>query len=413
MSSRVRVSAEMEGVLASGLESLDTVGQRVLMLIPDTTRTAPVGMLAKAVCRILHGYGSRVDMMVALGTHPPMPRDALLRHLETSEEAFCFDYGHTAVLQHEWDNPSSLAEIGRIPSELIGQISDGLMAEDVPLTVNRAVLDYDSLLVLGPVFPHEVAGFSGGSKYMFPGISGPEMINFFHWLGAVITSLKTIGIADNPVRRVIAEAAGRIPVPVNAISLVIESGELVSMHVGPSEESWALAAAQSAELHIVRKPRRYRRVLACAPAMYDDIWTGGKAMYKCEPIVEDGGELILYAPHIDSFSHTHGHILKRIGYHVRDYYIKQMDLFNDVPKAVMAISTYLKGSGSYEDGVEKPRIKVSLATAISKDACARVGLGYVDPASIDLDDWRNREDQGLLLVEKAGETLYLPNFEGG
>lgn len=407
MSNSMKVNARNEDHLVSGLKRLNNLGRRVLALVPDTTRTAPVGKLSKIVCRTLRDRGVQVDLMIALGTHQPILRRRLLEHLETSEEDFESDYGESAILQHKWDDRNSLVEVGQIPADVIDNISNGLMHEDVPLTVNRAVLDYDSILILGPVFPHEVAGFSGGGKYIFPGISGPEMINFFHWLGAVITNLKTIGIADNPVRRVINEAVRRMPLPVNAVSFVVNNGELAGLDVGPVEDSWAIAAEQSGKLHIVRKSRKYNRVLACAPQMYDDLWTGGKAMYKCEPIVEDGGELILYAPHIDSFSHTHGRILEQIGYHVRDYYINQIDRFKDVSRAVMAVSTYLKGAGSYENSIEKPRIKVSLATSIPKAVCEQVNLGYVDPNSIDFTEWKNREDEGFLFVERAGETLFL------
>lgn len=100
--------------------------------------------------------------------------------------------------------------------------------------------------------------------------------------------------------------------------------------------------------------------------------------------------------------------LVKIGYHVRDYYVKQMDRFAGVPRAVMAVSSYLRGAGTYEQGVEMPRIKVSIASAIPRETCEAAGLGYVDPASVDLEEWRNREDEGILFVERGGETLYVP-----
>jgi hypothetical protein len=143
--------------------------------------------------------------------------------------------------------------------------------------------------------------------------------------------------------------------------------------------------------------------------MYDDLWTGAKCMYKCEPVVSDGGELIVYAPHITSPSYTHGHVLESIGYHVRDYYLQQPDRFRDVPRAPMAISTYVKGTGTYVNGVERPRIRVLLATGIPRDVCEKANLGYIDPADVDFDEWRGREEQGILFVEHAGETLYLPD----
>ncbi len=279
-------------------------------------------------------------------------------------------------------------------------------------TLNQAIRNYNQLLILGPVFPHEVAGFSGGSKYLFPGISGPEMIDFIHWLGAIITNLKTIGIRDNPVRAVLDEAAAQVPLPVHAVSMVVHNGRLAHVSVGGMTESWRAAVEQSQRLHVVRKPRLYQRVLACAPKMYTDLWTGGKCMYKCEAVVADGGEIIIYAPHITSFSITHGHVLEQIGYHVIGYYLQQPERFKGISRAIMAVSSYMKGAGEYCDGVERPRIRVTVASGISREACERVGLGYANPTRINLRDWPNREEKGLLFIEKAGEMLYLPQEKG-
>jgi nickel-dependent lactate racemase len=142
--------------------------------------------------------------------------------------------------------------------------------------------------------------------------------------------------------------------------------------------------------------------------MSEDIWTAAKGMYKLEPVVADGGEVIVYAPHIDEISYTHGEMLDEIGYHVRDYFIKQWDRFKHYPGGVLAHSTHLRGLGEYDasTGAERPRINVTLATRISEARCRRVGLRYLDPDSINLDEWRGREAEGILLVPKAGELLY-------
>lgn len=396
---------QIKDIVTSGIDHIRS--GRVLLIIPDTTRTAPVGRMFKLVHSILSERGVYMDVMVALGTHQPLSRETMLRHLGLTKESYNDRYLSVQLFNHHWDDPNALAEIGTIPSDTIREITGGLMAEDVAITLNRRILDYDHLLILGPVFPHEVAGFSGGAKYLFPGISGPEIIDFFHWLGATITNMKTIGIADNPVRRILDAAADFVPIPVSAISMVIDKGDLAGLYAGGLRESWEQAVKDSLRLHVVYKPKLFKRVLACAPLMYDDLWTGGKCMYKCEPVVADGGELIIYAPHITSFSYTHGHILEETGYHVRDYYLHQPERFTHIPPAVKAVSTYLKGSGTYENGVEKPRIRVTLATGIPRELCEKAGVGYLDPATIDFNDWRNREDEGIFFVEKAGETLYL------
>ena len=398
---------QAEATIASGLAKLDVEGKRLLVIIPDTTRTAPVGLIIKIVHKNLKGHVAKMNLLVALGTHQPLCRSAMLRHLDMTEEEYIRDYADMEFFNHRWDDPSSLVEIGVLPAKFIHELTGGLMEEEVRLTLNRLILDYDRLLIVGPVFPHEMAGFSGGSKYLFPGISGPEMIDFTHWLAAIITNMKIIGRADNPVRRVLNAGAEFMPVPASVISLVIHQEKLAGVYVGSLKDSWQQAVTLAQSLHIVKKPHPFKRVLACAPTMYEDLWTGGKCMYKCEPVVDDGGELIIYAPHISSFSYTHGHILEKIGYHVRDYYLKNMGQFANIPRAIMAVSTYIKGIGTYENNIEKPRIHVTLATAISPEACRKVGLGYINPESVDFSQFQEREDEGILFVERAGETLFL------
>ena len=307
---------------------------------------------------------------------------------------------------HYWNNPDHLQYAGTISEAEVAEISEGLMKQKVDVTINKMIYDYDVLMIIGPTFPHEVVGFSGGNKYLFPGIAGQEIIDLFHWLGALITNPKIIGRKYTPVRKVVDKAAAFLPVKRLCLSLVVKGEELAGLYVGTPEEAWRAAADLSDQIHIVYKDKPFNSVLSRSPEMYDDIWTGGKCMYKLEPVVADGGELIIYAPHISEVSITHGEIIKKIGYHVRDYFVKQMDKFQDIPGGIMAHSTHVKGAGVYENGVEKPRVNVVLATAIPEEMCRKINLGYRDPATIDPVDWQNRESEGYLYVPKAGEILY-------
>jgi nickel-dependent lactate racemase len=276
----------------------------------------------------------------------------------------------------------------------------------VDVSINKAVFDYDRVIIVGPVFPHEVVGFSGGNKYLFPGIGGPEILNFFHWLGAVISNPKIIGTKNTPVRKVVDRAAALVPVARSAFCMVVAGGGLAGLYAGTPEAAWASAADLSDQLHIVYKEHPFHTVLSCAPPMYDEVWVGGKCMYKLEPVVADGGELIIYAPHIKEISVTHGERIRRIGYHTRDYFLKQWDKFQGEPWGILAHSTHVRGIGTYENGVEKPRVTVTLATAIPESECRAVNLGYRDPASINPADYQDREAEGVLYVPKAGEMLY-------
>lgn len=360
-------------------------------------------MLFNVLAPILFDGDISFDVLVALGTHPPMSRDALRNHLGMTQEV----ESRVLVMNHAWDDPGRIECVAELLPEEVDVLSGGLRKEGVQLEINRVVGDYDRLLVLGPVFPHELVGFSGGSKYLFPGISGPEMIDVVHWLGALQTSMETIGRIDTPIRRVLDAAVDRLSLNITGISVVAHCGRIEYIGIGDLHKIWREAAEISSRVHVVRTGRRYRKVLACCPPMYPDLWTGGKCMYKCEPVVEDGGELIIYAPHVNVLSEVHNATIHRLGYHVRDYFLAHMDRYRTASRAVMAYCSLVKGSGTYADGVETPRIRVSLASGVSREVCEKLGLGYVDPATIHPDAWKDREDEGVLLVGKAGETLYL------
>jgi nickel-dependent lactate racemase len=396
--------SEVRDLLSQGFTDMELTGKRVLVIIPDSTRTAPIPLMFRLLQEILGARTAALDFLVALGTHPPMD-DKALGELVGAQVTRGRVRG-SRVLNHRWDDPETFTVLGNIPAEEVERISEGRLSLDVPVRLNRLVLDYDLLLVCGPVFPHEVVGFSGGNKYFFPGISGQEVIDVTHWLGALMTSMAVIGVADTPVRRMIDRAVTLIPTPKRCVAMVMEGDSLRGVMVGRIEEAWRAASELSAKLNVAYVERPFRRVLSVMPEMYDDIWTGAKGMYKLEPVVADGGEVIIYAPHIDEISYTHGEILDEIGYHVRDYFVKQWERFKDYPWGVLAHSTHLRGLGTYEDGVEEPRIRVTLATGIPGERCERVNLGYRDSDKIDPGEWRGREDEGILLVPHAGEMLF-------
>lgn len=384
-------------------------GQRVLVLIPDHTRTLPLPELFRTVVELLHDT-RRLDFMVALGTHPALPEESLLRLVGITAEEKATELGHVGLLNHAWDDPAQLTSLGVLDADEVRQIAGPSwhpsLPNEVDIRINKAVLDYDQILILGPVFPHEVVGFSGGAKYLFPGISGPDMINATHWLGALATVVGTIGIKDTPVRAMIHAAAQRVPTPVSLAALVVEDHELSGVFVGDWLDAWSAAADLSSERHIRWSARPYRRVLSCAPAMYDELWTAAKAMYKLEPAVAQGGEVVIYAPHLDTVSYVHGKYIYEVGYHCLPYFLADWDRYKHIPLGVLAHSTHVRGCGVMEGGVEKANVRVTLASKVSPEDCARLNLGYLNPATIDVADWQDREDEGILYVPRAGEMLY-------
>ena len=405
---RLLSESEIEAILASGLRGLALDDRRVLVIIPDHTRTMPMPLFFRLITRQLSGRAAALDFLVALGTHPPLSQSSLEQLVGITSAQAAGPYRHVRLLNHAWKDPQALVTLGVISSAEIEHLSNGLLALDVPVRLNRLVLDYDHILICGPVFPHEVVGFSGGNKYFFPGISGPEVIDFTHWLGALITSYSMIGTKHTPVRQVIDRAASFITTPRSALCLVVTTQGVHGLFIGAPEEAFSAAADLSSRVHIRWMDHPFRQVLSVMPAMYDEIWTGAKGMYKLEPVVADGGELIIYAPHIHQFSEVHGAVIAQIGYHVRDYFAKQWERFKDLPWGVLAHSTHLRGVGEYDAaaGMERPRIQVTLATGIPEAECRAVNLGYRDPATINPQEWAGREAEGVLLVPHAGEILY-------
>ena len=399
----------LRGALERGLGNGRFDGARVLVLIPDHTRTFPLPLLFRQVVEVLRGT-RQLDFMVALGTHPTLEPDSLHALVGITAEERRTQFAHVGLLNHVWDDPATLAEIGVIPREQVQSIAGDVwhpsLGGDVPVRINRAVFDYDHVIILGPVFPHEVVGFSGGAKYLFPGISGGEMINVTHWLGALMTIMNVIGIAETPVRALIHTAAELLPAPLTLAAGVVEQGVLTGLFIGDHISAWNAAVRLSSERHITWLERPFQRVLSYAPPMYDELWTGAKAMYKLEPVIVDGGEIVVYAPHLSVVSHVHGQHIYRVGYHVRDYFLKQWEQFKDVPLGVLAHSTHFRGTGTFEGGRQQARITVTLASQISPEDCARLALEYRDPATIDPQEWQGREDEGILYVPKAGEMLY-------
>ena len=406
-----------DGQILSDVEIRNALGvlegqftnQRLLVLIPDHTRSLPLPFLFRMLVDILHG-AKQLDFMVALGTHPPLNEASLHKLVGITAEERTMTFRQVGLLNHTWDMPSTLTSLGVMEQDEIKQIAGAnwhsSLPNEVDICINKAALEYDHILILGPTFPHEVVGFSGGAKYLFPGISGAELINATHWLGALAGVVGTIGIKDTPVRAMIHAAARRLQTPLTLAALVVEGPGLSGLFVGDHLSAWNEAAELSAQRHIRWCERPFQRVLSWAPSMYDELWTGAKAMYKLEPAVAVGGEVVIYAPHLEVVSHVHGKHIYEIGYHILPYLLNDWERFKKYPLGVLAHSTHVRGSGSMEAGIEKPNVRVTLASRISAEDCARLNLGYLDPARVNVDEWKAREAEGVLYVPKAGEILY-------
>jgi len=398
---------ELRRFIAEQLAATDLDGKSVCLVIPDGTRSSPLPLLLRCVHQALAGRATRITAVVALGTHVAMSDEALARHLGYAEDGLEATYPGMTVINHEWDKPETFVTLGTISAERVSELSGGLLAVPAEVALNRVVVDHDVALVIGPVFPHEVVGFSGGNKYFFPGIAGQQIIDLTHWVGALITSAQIIGaLGVTPVRALINEAAALIPSRRLALCVVAKSGsyDLHAASFGAPEAAWAASALISAETHVRYLDAPVNRVVSLIPEKYEDIWTAAKGFYKLEPVVADGGEVILYAPHVKEISFVHTEIYD-IGYHCRDYFVKQWDRFSDIHWGVLAHSTHLRGAGTYDEVEgEKCRVNVTLCTGIDEARVRKANLGYLSPDDFDLAAYE--ADPDTMVVPNAGETLF-------
>lgn len=390
--------ADVRAFVRAQFDRLDLDGRSLCLVIPDGTRKCPLPLVLSAITEAVGGRVRSCVAVVALGTHAPMDEAALVELVGDAE---------LEVVNHTWWDDATYAHVGELDAATVRSLSHGLLDEPVDVRVNRLVVDSDVTVIVGPVLPHEVVGYSGGDKYLFPGLSGQELIDLTHWLGALLTSAEIIGSPGiTPVRALIHAASSLVHAERHALSLVVDhhSGDLEAMTFGSPIDSWAAAAAIAAQSHVVYLPAPVRRVLSLVPPRYDDLWTGAKGFYKVEPVVADGGEVVLYAPHITRIAAMHPD-LDDLGYHCRDFFLAHWDRYRSHPRGELAHSTHLYGAGTYDPATgEHQRVKVTLATGIAEATVRHANLDYLHPAAIDVAAWE--ADPEALVVHDAGEVLY-------
>jgi nickel-dependent lactate racemase len=404
--------SEVESIIVSALSNLPLEGKRVLVLLPDHTRHAPIPMFFRNIADHLQPRVAALDFLIATGTHLPMELERIYQHVGLDAVEHALHYPKVRFFNHDHRDRESLCELGVLAGSELAELTDGLFSSDIPIDINRRAVEADFVLIVSPVVPHECMGFAGGNKYFFPGIAGLDVVEAFHWLAAVITNPVVNGVKQTPTRRAIDRAAQLLATPRLCLAFTVDDQHaLACLFAGSPEAAWSSAADYSAQMHIRYVDKPFKRVLGLTPHIYEELWVAGKAMYKLEPIVADDGELVIYGSQVHDLSFVHGAAIERIGYHTRDYFTQQWSQFERESKLVLAHSTNVKGIGSFQNGLEWPRISVTLATSIPRSICNRVNLGYRDIDSIDLDEWRS--DPDALVVQEAGQVLYRVRAKAG
>jgi len=408
---------QLEEIVRESLKDFKSV-KKVLLIHPDYTRTDFSDRLVPLIYQELKNKGmGQIDSLNASGTHRAMTEEEIRSKLGLSPQINFDNY-----YNHEYSNPQKLVTVGEIPASFVVEKTQGDLSQSIPVVVNKLIVEnYDLIIALSGTLPHEAAGYAGGLKVFLPGISGPEVIDLFHWAAVLIGIPQIIGTVDNPAREVINKGSSyifdKIKAPTISFNMVFEEkGHSVipkGLYIGEGFngfiEAYEKAAKTSSKLHVIYIDKPLNTVVQVIDVSYDEIWTAGKGSYKLQSpgVMTPGGEIIIYAPHINCF-HSRPEMdlaLRQIGYHCKDYIKKYLKSNPDFSKNIAAHVINVRGAGSFNvnSGKEEFDFKVTLATGISKDICESVGLGYKNPDSIRREDFIGPEK---LWIENGGKYLY-------
>jgi len=389
-------------------------GARVLAIIPDKTRDDNTDLLFPFAAEILSARQvEQFDALVAQGTHGPMTEAEKRSKIGLTNQPKASVFGQ--VFDHQWDKPEELTTIGELSADEVTRLTNGLIQDAVKVNLNRRLAPglYDTILVFSATVPHEVAGFAGGAKYFFPGIAGPDLTHATHWLGALASIENVIGRVETPTRHMIEAAADFVAAQIITLNSVVTRDDDNQLHThalftGNFRSAFRAAAEVSKQVHIKYTGRKYKRVVALLDEHYDELWVGGKASYKLGGIIDEGGELIIYAPHLRSISETHGKLIEKYGYAPLDRVREMVALSTELQSnlAVAAHLAHVSYAGSRDaEGRVVPRYRITMASALDEETCRRVNLGFMDHRQFRRENYEN--DPDALVVDRAGRDLYL------
>lgn len=300
-------SSDFRSIISDALSKI-AADSRVLAIISDKTRDDNTDALFPIAAEVLADKKIAIlDALVAQGTHLPMTEAEKLLKIGAKSFSDVPNLGN--IFDHDWSNPEQLVTIGELSAEKVLEVTNNLFDKPIPLTINRLLAPerYDVVLIFGATVPHEVAGFAGGAKYFFPGVAGAELTHATHWLAALATIENIIGRIETPTRLLIEAAADFIRAEVVSFTSVVSRQrenrlQTHALFAGDFRLALRRAAEVSRQVHIKYTGRKYKRVVALLDEHYEELWLGGKASYRLGAVIEEAGELIIYAPHLRCIS---------------------------------------------------------------------------------------------------------------
>lgn len=299
---RIIASGELRGLVRDTIEKSGKTLHKILLLPPDHTRlNSCAGLITQMIWEMYHN-ACRIDIMPALGTHSPM-NDAQL------EMMFGADIPKSAFRVHDWRN--DVVQLGTASSGFIRELSCGKLDYEVKIQANRILFDdYDLILSIGQVVPHEVVGLANYTKNIMVGVGGADIINKSHFLGAVSNLENIMGRADTPVRRLFNYGVDTFLAdrPIVYMQTVMardeSSGDMVmrGFFSGEGPDAFLAAAKLCTATNLVLLDHPLKKVVVYLdPQEFKSTWLGNKAVYRTRMAIADCGELIILAPGLREF----------------------------------------------------------------------------------------------------------------
>ncbi|MCD6597117.1 MAG: DUF2088 domain-containing protein [Bacteroidales bacterium] len=356
--------------------TLDKVGKKkkVLAIPPDITRYhSRAGELTNFLYQY---YGKNLqDILPALGTHTPMTRDQL--------KTMFGDIPMNLFKEHDWRN--DVLTLGRVPSDYIQDVSEGLLSFDWPAQVNKLLVEggHDLIISPGQIVPHEVIGMANYNKNIFVGTGGYEGINKSHYLGAVYGMERIMGRADNPVRSVLNYASdhfvSKLP-PILYVLTVIgrdKNSKLVVRGLFIGDDSACFYEASKLSLivnfEMIKQPLK-KVVVYLDPTEFKSTWLGNKAIYRTRMALADKGELIVLAPAVKEFGEDKqiDLLIRKYGYRGTAKTLKNVEQNEDLENNLAAAAHLIHGSS-------EERFNITYCPGhLSKEEIEGVGFKYMD-----------------------------------
>ena len=393
---------EIEQGIVDSLKDLKP--KKVLIIPPDITRFhSKAGFITNRYYHLLKQL-CEIDILPALGTHLEMTKEEL--------KLMFGDIPHDKFLYHDWRN--DVIKIGEVPATYVQEITNGLWKEKVTIEINKIIMEnnYDLILSIGQVVPHEVIGMANHSKNILVGCGGNNTINQSHMIGAVYGMEKMMGKDNSPVRKILDYGLTHflkdLPI-VFVLTVTTAIKNDVSTHglfIGSNRLTFerAVKLSQQKNIDFLDKPIK-KCIVYLDPFEFKSTWLGNKAIYRTRMAIEDGGELIVLAPGINRFGEDMAidHLIEKYGYKGR---LKTLEAFNenfDLKNNMSAAAHLIHGSSD-------ERFKITYAVEkLSETKILKVNYNYQKYSEVIKLYNPNTMDYGWNVLANGEEVFYIPN----